>query len=222
MKAATCFVPGCILPPAPTPNATLAPRRCSVNYLLGAGGRNEEKAENRGAAGGSLSASVWKLGLPPPQRAALVPPPSLGMGGWGGAFSPPHPRPSRLRLLILRALRTPLNLRCSTQIVPSKRPRTCRAGWGVSGRQPCSGVGGSAGRPAARRARGLRWKDRGGNSTPLPALVNYSSRAARMQGRPRAAGGPRSGASRDSGPLPRRERGALDPSCRPLKGHEPR
>ena len=45
---------------------------------------NEEKAENRGAADGPLSASVWKLGLPPPQRAAPVPRHPLGMGaGWG-------------------------------------------------------------------------------------------------------------------------------------------
>ena len=76
-------------------------------------------------------------------------------------------------------------------------------------------------RPAAQRARGLRWTDRGGNSTPPPALVNYSSRAARVQGHSRATGGPRSGAVRDSWSLPRREGGVLDPSCRPLQGHEP-
>lgn len=76
-------------------------------------------------------------------------------------------------------------------------------------------------RPAAQRARGLRWTDRGGNSTPPPALVNYSSRAARVQGHSRATGGPRSGTVRDSRSLPRREGGVLDPSCRPLQGHEP-
>ena len=72
-----------------------------MNYLLGKKKMNEEKAENRGAAGGSLSASVWKLGLPPPQRAAPVPPPSLGMGGCIFTPASPPPQVGRLRLLIL-------------------------------------------------------------------------------------------------------------------------
>lgn len=58
---------------------------------------NEEKAENRGAADGPLSASVWKLGLPPPQRAAPVPRHPLGMGA--GCVFTTTPRPRQVALI---------------------------------------------------------------------------------------------------------------------------